>query len=559
MSAQAEVNFAWAEALLGALAAAGLRQVVASPGSRSTPLTLAAFRNPDLELRMVLDERSAGFFALGMAKASGVPVALVATSGSAIANWMPAVVEADMARVPLLLLSADRPPELQNRGANQTMEQAGLFGGHVRSFVQLPPAEEETAWFAPLAARLVEASLRPLAGPVHVNVPFREPLVPGREMRADTALHSGPLRLSSQKIPQPESVEAIARILREGRGAIVCGSEALGEEARAAICDLARRLDAPVHADILSGLRSGHDEHRILAHPDQVVRVAPVPDWILRFGGTPVSKALLTLFEAARGRPQIVVSASPRLSDPAGTASHVVEADAAALCSGLNVTPGPAEWIKEILSLDALAAETAETVSADPEPFEGSVVLTLMRALPAETPVFLGNSLAVRAADWFGGRGAVPLRLFGSRGVSGIDGNVSTAFGIAAVEGPAVAVVGDLAFQHDLGALALGRDLPLAILVLDNGGGGIFDHLAQAGLPEFTAGWLTPQALDPVAAARAFGLHAETADTTPAAVAAVIAALARPGASVIRVPIDRRASLARFRRFFSALPKERQT
>ncbi|WP_299440323.1 2-succinyl-5-enolpyruvyl-6-hydroxy-3-cyclohexene-1-carboxylic-acid synthase [uncultured Rhodospira sp.] len=555
MSTPADVTQAWAWALLDGLSQAGVRRVVISPGSRSTPLTLAALRHPSLISRVIIDERSAAFHALGLAKAEANPVAVIATSGSAVANWFPAVVEADMGRVPLILLSADRPPELQDCGANQTMDQIGLFGGHVRAFHPLPPAETETGWLAPLAARVVAASLEPLPGPVHVNVPLREPLVPPADTGIPASVAAPHRRLAARARPSSDTLETLERVIAGGRGAIVCGTEDLGADGRAAVLDLAERLAVPVFADALSGLRFEARTHTgVLAHPDQVARAAPPADWVLRLGGTPVAKALSTWLQQARGRPQVVVSATPRVADPEGTATHVTHADPGEVCRGLTGPKGPDDWLQEVQALDDAAATAAEAVCEDNTPFEGSVLRRLVRALPPGTPLVLGNSLPVRACDWLAGRVPDGPRPFGNRGVSGIDGTLSTAFGIAAAKGPSVAVVGDLTFLHDLGGLALGRDLPLVILLLDNGGGGIFDHLPQASLPEFERGWLTPPTLDAITAARAFGLSAETIATTDDAVAAVCAALDRPAASVIRLPIDRAESLRRFRSFFATRP-----
>lgn len=544
MSEAAEINFRWAWSLLDGLVSAGLRNLVASPGSRSTPLTLAALRHPGLTTEMVVDERSAAFFALGLAKASGNPVALVATSGSAVANWLPAVVEADMARVPLILLSADRPPELQECGANQTMDQIGLFGRHVRTFLQLPPAEAETEWLARLATRAMATSRGPLAGPVHLNLPLREPLVP--TPTAPPLGAAGPRWRSerNQTVVQPSAAPT-------GTGAIVCGSDDLGDDFRIAVVGLARRLRVPIFADVLSGLRfGGACDATVLAHPDQVARTAPSADWLLRLGGAPVSR-MVGEWMARCGPSQMVVADHSRLADPGGTASEMIVADPAAMCRAIAGAASPSGWMDRFAALDQTATSAAEALCADDRPFEGSLLRRLVRALPAGTPLFLGNSLAIRTADWFAGRAATSLRLFGNRGLSGIDGNLSTAFGIAAASGPTVAVVGDLTFLHDLTALALGRRHRLTVLLLDNGGGGIFDHLPQASLREFEQGWLTSSNLDPLAAAHAFGLPSQSATLVGEAMAAVLAGLERPGGSVIHVPIDRDASLARCRAFFT--------
>jgi 2-succinyl-5-enolpyruvyl-6-hydroxy-3-cyclohexene-1-carboxylate synthase len=551
MSDPARMGYDWAQALLDGFARAGLRRVVASPGSRSTPLTLAALRHPDLTVQMIVDERSAGFFALGLAKAENQPVALIATSGSAIANWAPAVVEADMARVPLILLSADRPPELHDCGANQTMDQGHLFGVHVRAFHQMPPPEKQTNWLPAFAARALHASRFPLAGPVHVNMALREPLTPAGRTPSPPPT-AAPLICAGRLAPDPATVEQIADLL-VGAGAIVCGPDTLGKDARAAIEGLARRLGAPIFADVLSGLRFGAlDEGAVLAHPDAVARDAPPFDWVLRFGGTPVCRAISDWLRQGRGATQIVVADHPRFADPERTATHFIEADAALLCVSLKGRPAPREWGQAFGERDRAAAVVAEAICADEKPFEGALLRRLLHALPEATPVFLANSLTIRSAEWFSGRAPKALRLFGNRGLSGIDGNLSTALGAASALGPSVAVLGDLAFLHDLNALALAQGQKLTILLLDNRGGGIFDHLAQADLPEFEQGWITPQACDPEAVARAFGLFYTKAVTTGAAIAAVVENLAARDAAIIHAPIDRAFSLSRCRSFFAS-------
>lgn len=554
MNDPAAMTFRWVWHLMDGFAAAGVNRAVISPGARSTPLALAALRHPAITTHVIIDERAAAFFALGMAKAEGLPVVLIATSGSAVANWFPAVVEADMGRVPLLLLSADRPPELQDCGANQTMDQLGLFGSHVRAFHPLPPADAATAWLSGLAARGVAASLGPLPGPVHINVPLREPLVPADPLAfsCPAATAVVPRRLAAALHPDPASYAELNALLAAGPGAIVCGPDDLGSTARVAIVDLAGRLGVPLFADILSSLRCGGNVlANVLAHPDQVARTAPTAAWVLRFGGTPVARATNAWLERNRGV-QIVLAAHPRHADPIGSATHVLHADPAILCRGLDAPTAAPRWLERFLDLDRAASMAAGAACADDRIFEGSLLRALLHALPAGTPLFLGNSLTVRATDWFAGRGAAPRRVFGNRGVSGIDGNLSTACGIAATLGPTVAVVGDLAFLHDLNALALGKHCPLTVVLLDNGGGGIFDHLPQAALPEFEQGWLTPQSFDPACAAQAFGLVCTRAAGVREAVAAIVAALDTPRLSIVHLSIDRSLSLDRIRRFHAA-------
>lgn len=570
------INLRWARALLDGLSAAGMARVVISPGSRSTPLTLAALRHPQLDTRVIVDERAAAFYALGLAKAGGTPVGLIATSGSAPANWFPAVVEADMARLPLLLLSADRPPELQDCGANQTMDQLGMFGRHARAFHQLPPAETDCAWLAGLAARALAASLDPLPGPVHLNIPLREPLLPeelsdsgGTDPKYMDSKSIGPgpgepggsatvpRRLRTWREADPASLAELQQLLGRGPGALVCGTDRLGEAARGAIVSLAQRLGAPLFADILSNLRVGAAlPENVLAHPDQVARSAPSPAWLLRLGGAPVSRAINAWLERHRGVPQLVVAGHPRLADPTASASHVIQADPALLCEALQGRPAAASWLAHFTAADRAAQAAADSLCADETPFEGALLRALLHGLPSHTPVLLGNSLTVRAADWFAGRPPPALRLFGNRGLSGIDGNLATACGIAGALGHAVAVLGDLALLHDLNSLALGEDCRLVLLLLDNGGGAIFDHLSQSSLPEFEQAWLTPRPFDPLLAAQAFGVPGRRVDSVSGALDAVLDGLDRPGIQLVHVPIDRARSLERIRTFHSASQQE---
>jgi 2-succinyl-5-enolpyruvyl-6-hydroxy-3-cyclohexene-1-carboxylate synthase len=544
-----ELGLGWAFALLDGLARSGVRRVVASPGSRSTPLTLAALRHPDLQAQIVVDERSAGFFALGLAKAERRPVALVATSGSAVANWSPAVVEADMAKIPLILLSADRPPELQDCGANQTMDQIGLFGRHVRAFHALPPPEEDVSWLADFAARVVAESLFPVAGPVHVNAPLREPLTP----RGPTppAAAGGPKFLRGRAGLDADQIQQVASSLR-GRGIIFCGPEDLGDEFRAEVVVLARRLNIAIVADMLSGLRfDGRDDPHVLRFPDWIARAAPRFDWALRFGPAPVGKAVNSWLRANRQAAQIVVAADWRFADPDRIATHFLAADPAGLCRGLAAPPAPDEWRGGLLAHDRTARRHAEAICAAGPLFEGALLRALFMSLPDGAALFLANSLVIRSAEWFCGAGARKRACFGNRGLSGIDGNLSTACGLAASRGRVVAVLGDLALLHDANALLLARDLPLTILVMDNGGGGVFDHLPQTALPEFERGWRTPQSFDAAALARAFGLAYRRVESVADGVGAVAESLDQPGATLVHAVIDPRRSLSLCRKFFA--------
>ena len=549
----AERNYRWAWALLDACAAAGVRRAVISPGSRSTPLTLAALRHPALTVQVCIDERAAAFFALGLVQAEGAPVALIATSGSAIGHWWPAVLEADRSGLPLLLLSADRPPELQDCGANQTTDQIKLFGAHVRDFRQLPPAEDDARWLRAFVARGLARCRHPAPGPVHWNIPLREPLTPDPVPELETGAPL-PAFLPARQRPGEEAIARVQEIIGSGAGAIVCGPQRLSVQAQTAVLELAARLRAPIFADALSGLRCADaarglvDRASLLHHPDAVAAQAGAPAWLLRIGGLPVSRAQNAWLARCRDSRQVLVQECTERADPSGQAQLVVQAEIAALCRGLATDAQAGDLLGALAALDARARIKADALCADPRPFEGSVLRALWRGLPAATPLFLGNSLTLRAANAFAGLAPGALRAFGNRGLSGIDGNLATACGIVSALGPGVAVLGDLAFLHDLNALALARALPLAIVLLDNGGGGIFTHLPQAALAEFERAWLAPQAFSAPALAEAFALDYVQAHTAAEALAEARATLDGARARIVHVKIQREHSLAQFQR-----------
>ena len=542
METQGDINGRWASALIGGLASAGVAHVVISPGSRSTPLALVCLRHPGLACRVLLDERVAAFYALGLAKATKTPVVLICTSGSAVANWHPAVAEADMGRIPLILLTADRPPELQDCGANQTLAQPGLFGPQLRASHALPPAEPSAAWLASLAARAVSQSLWPLPGPVQINVPFREPLL-GATPLPEPGLASGPRVALPRLLPASNQIDDLVGVLSGRRGVIVAGAEALPA---AALARLAAALDWPILADPLSLLRFGpHDRTHILARADTFLRGAcPAPERILRFGAPPVSKATETWLAAAHAV-EVVVSADCRWPDPGRRARMVLHADPEVLADAVAdrvALPAPQGWMAAF----RVAEQTAEALIADAPVVERQVVEALVRQLPDDGLLFVGNSMPVRDVDSFSGTSSRRLTLLCNRGTSGIDGNLASFFGAVASgrHARAVALVGDLTFLHDLGGLAAGQGLQATIIVVDNGGGAIFGHLPQAVLPEFEAGWLTPQTADLAAAAAVWGHSYRKA--TVADLDSVLAQTSA-GVAIVHLTIDRDASIAAHR------------
>jgi len=554
MAPQGDLNAAWAAALIDGLTSAGVTRAVISPGSRSTPLALACLRHPSLASRVLLDERVAAFYAIGLARAEGRPVILICTSGSAVANWYPAVAEADAARLPLILLTADRPPELQDCGANQTFDQRTLFAPQLRAAHTLPPAEPGRDWLASLAARVVSQSLWPLAGPVQINVPFREPLL--ETAPPPPAASSPPLVLLPHLTLAPDAIAILARRIAGRRGVILAGAEPVSPEP---LVRLAEVLNWPIIADPLSGLRFGpHDRERVMARADLFLRGSvPPAEIVLRVGAFPVSKTVGQW--QARAAERIVVSRDSRWPDPGRDAATMIHADPALLAESLAALvtrPADAGWLQSWQAIEKHSATVAGRLAGP----ESDLFRAAIATLPERALLFVGNSMAVRDLDDFSGTSHKSLTIMCNRGLSGIDGNLSTFFGAVASGrfSAALALVGDLTFLHDLGGLAAGQGLSATIGLLDNGGGGIFEYLPQHGLPEFASGWLTPQQADFAAATAVWGHRYRP--TEPDLFAPSLAeSLANPGIGVLHLAIDRAGSAARHRAVWAASSSSEET
>lgn len=560
----AELNQQAARELIGNLVRAGARHAVISPGSRSTPLVLALHhleRAGQVRLHTVLDERSAAFLGLGLARASGAPALLISTSGTAGAHYLPAMIEAAQSGVPLLALTADRPGELQGIGAPQTVPQTRFFDPHVRASIELvAPAEGvPLATFSSAAARAFVAACSDPRGPVHLNVPFREPLwIDGADEGEPTpervvTVHTGTRRLD---------LEALAALAAEldgvERGAFVVGPQDDPELIRPLVT-LARRLGWPILADAASQLRFGpHDRSLLVTRYDAILRAERAaqrlaPDLIVRLGRTPCSRPLLEWLDRFAADRVIAVEAAGGLCDPTHLARMIVAAEAVPLLQDLAAKLGAGEapsrpWLAEWLEADRIAGEIHPRTSSI---WEGAIARRLSQLLPDGAAVHLGNGMPIRDFDAFAPPRAALLRTFVSRGANGIDGTVSTATGEAiAGSGPLVLVAGDLTTLHDLSGLRLAADLeaPLVIVAVDNGGGGIFDFLPIAAhRSAYQRHFLTPQAADLEAVAASLGLTGVEADTEEALAIALEGALGRGGPSLIRVPVDREANVAMHR------------
>ncbi|MGP3562478.1 2-succinyl-5-enolpyruvyl-6-hydroxy-3-cyclohexene-1-carboxylic-acid synthase [Geobacillus sp. BK01] len=484
-------------AFVDGLVQAGVTEAVISPGSRSTPLAMAMAKHRGLRFSVHIDERSAAFFALGMAKAKQRPVALVCTSGTAAANYLPAVVEAHYSRVPLVVLTADRPHELRDMGAPQAIDQLHLYGRYAKWFVDLALPEETDqmlGYAQAMAARAAGVAAAAPAGPVHVNLPFREPLVP--EINDDVwehvrALRRAPRVVNGRPTVSDESAAALYEELAAAkRGLIVCGP--LDQPGFAeAVTALARALDFPILADPLSQLRAGsHDKTYVIDSYDAILKdeaIASklVPDVVLRFGAMPVSKPLLLWLKRHRSIRQIVVDDGGWL-DPTLSAASIVQSDETALCRQLLDTAEPkrkeSAWSMTWREINDIARTLLRQHLPKDEWFEGTVFVELAELLPPGASLFVGNSMPIRDADTFFWSTDKPLRVLANRGANGIDGVVSSALGASTAARPLVLVIGDLSFYHDLNGLLAAKmhGLQATIVLLNNNGGGIFSFLPQA-------------------------------------------------------------------------------
>lgn len=560
----------YAETLVHALAAAGLRDVCVAPGSRSTPLTLAFDAHPEIAVHLHLDERCAGFYALGLAMATERPVALVCTSGTAAVEFHPAVVEAQMSNVPLLVLTADRPPELRHSGANQTIDQVKLYGSHVLWAVDvgLPEAEPPEVGLRNLratAARALAVADGIVKGPVHLNLPFRKPLEPDGPYKPDfgpivaTRIQRGTLHPSSQQIDE------LAEVLNSHeRGVIVCGPRCPGGDFPAAVAELARRSGYPIFADPLSGLRFGPHtaETPVIGCYETVLNGDPgwgEPEVVVRFGAVPTSKWLNGWLdkETADGGPQIAIPnsqfASLQLhiradgvwSDDSHRVSYYLQADESMTCGALaqRINRGESEWTRQLLATEQRFWQAAQS-SLHEEWFDVAAVAALIDALPDDCNLFVGNSLPIRHVDQFARPSGKRIRVFGNRGASGIDGVTSSALGVAAADRstPTVLLIGDISFYHDLnGLLAVRRQnlTNVTIVLLNNDGGSIFRRLPIAGQePAFTRLFLTPHSLDFEPVIRMYGLEHAQATDRESLQRALAASINRKEPTVIEVRTD---------------------
>jgi 2-succinyl-5-enolpyruvyl-6-hydroxy-3-cyclohexene-1-carboxylate synthase len=563
-------NTALASAFVEELARGGLQRAVVSPGSRSTPLAVALWRQPEIEVSVIVDERSAAFFALGAAQATRTPVALLCTSGTAAANYHPAICEADESAVPLVVLTADRPPELRGIGAGQTIDQVKLYGESVRWFCEVGTHEADDnglLHYRSVACRAMAAARGEThPGPVHLNLPWREPLAPlpvegavtatdplalqGREGRPLTAVTSIDLE------PSAFLLDEMAGHIGDAISGVIIAGRQLDPELREPLAHLARASGFPILAEPTSQLRCGpHDRSYVVATYDLLLRDehfarSVVPDLALRFGEMPTSTPLRSWLSAS-GADQIVIDPYGGWNEPTNRAAAVLRADPTELAAGWATRlekeerPAPQRW----LDAERSAREAIESSLADGAISEPALHHALGQAHGDGDLVYTASSMPIRDQEAFLPSSDTDVTFLCNRGTNGIDGLLSSGIGAARASGkPTTIVTGDLGLLHDIGGLAALRDVstPVRIIVIDNDGGGIFGFLPQAKAlaeDEFEALLGTPRGIDTGKAAALFGLPHR-----PLTGLAELSAALADGTGLIEVKADRQGNLAIHRR-----------
>jgi len=585
-------------AFVDELARCGLREACTSPGSRSTPLVLSLVADERIRSSSHLDERSGAFYALGLAKASGVPPVIACTSGTAAANYAPAVIEAHEARVPLIVLTADRPPELRDVGAGQTIDQLKLYGGAAKWFADVDDAAATPArlrWLRQLACRAFWTATEGRPGPVHLNFALREPLVldgplptedpvPGREGGRPWTTRP---RLEPGG-PSPALLDGLEAQLRERPRAVLVAGRAERDPALGpALAAFAERFGLPLLAEPLSGGRRGS---AAVAHYDALLRdpvwaASHAPDLVLRVGDLPTSGPLRRWLAspALDGALQVAFDPETAWQDPAGAVGTVLGADPRPLLEALTARAGHPErlgrlrvgssrqtaserpaptavdpgWLDGWRDADRRAAAGIAAALAEPVLSEPRVAAELGVRLPADATLVVASSMPVRDVETFFGARADPPRVLSNRGANGIDGTASTAFGVAAADpGPTVLLTGDVALLHDVGGLLAARRLGarLTIVLLDNDGGGIFHFLPVAGQgAAFEEHVATPHGVPFAAVAEAFGCAYERPDTPEAFREALDRGLRAGRTTLLHVRTNRVTNVAIHRRVWEAV------
>lgn len=559
------------------LAKSGLRNVVISPGSRSTPLAMTMCEHEDIKEWITVDERSAAYFALGMAKQTNHPVALICTSGTAAANYFPAIIEARYNRVPLIILTADRPHELRDIGAPQAIDQVKMFGDHVKWFQEMPLPEssnEMLSFARTVANRSVHIASSVNSGPVHLNFPFREPLIPDFTLdnlwgTEDTKPYHQTYN-GLKEIMKIDIEKLLQQLTPKHKGLIVCGPQedpALASN----ITTLAEQWGIPVLADPLSQLRAGrHEKDFIIENYDAIFRSEQMrkqlkPDFIIRFGAMPVSKFYSFFAEDHKDILYFVVERDEGFRQPTKQPTQFIYADPIQFIRGLinaaHFKSMNKKWLNRWLKINEMSTKHIHS-NYSTDLTEGEAVRGLLDVIPTDSSLYVGNSMAVRDLDTFFMSTNKNIQIFANRGASGIEGMISSALGVAATSNEQVTLLlGDLSFYHDLNGLLIAKQyhLNITILLVNNNGGGIFSFLPQANDPKyFEALFGTPLNIDFNHAVQMYnGIH-EIATNVDDLKRKLQKSYQTKGITVIEVRTDREENMKWHRKIWNDIEEELQ-
>jgi 2-succinyl-5-enolpyruvyl-6-hydroxy-3-cyclohexene-1-carboxylate synthase len=566
------INSVWANLIVEELQRCGVETFCVAPGSRSAPLAVAvaalANRNPKINAIVHVDERGLGFHALGLTSATLKPVVIITTSGTAVANLFPSIIEASKKKLPLIILSADRPPELRSTGANQTIDQVKIFGDTVRFFFDLPCPSAEIAPETVLTTidYVVSRAKGELPGPVHINCMFREPLAPHQDQK-DFSIYLTPLKFWQNNsapythYPKPQSVlsddgiAASLRCLLAIKNGIIAVGKISGVQEEEAVLKLAEKLNWPIFADVTSGLRLGHQEKRIIHHFDHILGIKefdmPV-DGILHLGGRLTSSHWLKFVKTLAPRHYLMVLKHPLRNDPHHMVSLRLQSSVANFCTALAPElpqRKPSEFLKRLQKVEQLCSrDCQEQLSKQQTSLtESALAYSLTTLLPENSGLFIGNSMPIRELNLFASNEGQQVKITANRGASGIDGNIATAAGFAkGIGGPCTAIIGDLAFLYDLNSLAFLQQInkTFILIVINNNGGAIFSFLPIAQMKgDFEKFFTTPHQMTFEAAAKLFNLSHSPAKSLSEFKETYRAALAKKGTTIIEVFTDKADTL----------------
>jgi len=571
-------NILWSTIFFEQLATLGVKHVCISPGSRSTPLTLAAVYNKKLICLKIIDERSSAFFASGIARTTGKPVVLICTSGTATAEYYPAIIEAYQQRIPLIVCTADRPPELVNKGANQTINQKNLYANHIRFFADagLPDiSKKKLQTIQKIAVQSFEVAALNNKGPVHINFPFEKPFEPG------TYTDTIPLYFKLQYTRKKEltqtarvktkRVESLVKIIAKAkRGLIIVGPDEYNPKFPQLINAVANKTGFPIFADGASQLRFGKtSKNKVITNYDALLRSEYFlkdfsPDLILHFGRTITSKGL-ELFLEKTSAPKYFINEFGDWFDPIGSAKNVLAIKPFLFCQQLLASDALSKptvenklWLRFLTTADLHTEKIKkQTLKIPSFPNELSIVNLLLDSLPQKSNVMLSNSLPVRDFDFFASTSDKEITVFHNRGASGIDGILSTALGIASVsKKPTILITGDLAFYYDLTSLLTAKQysIPLIIILVNNNGGGIFQFLPISKYENVFEQYFTmPYSLSFKNFVKEFGGNYSLINKQSAFEKHLSAALLEKYFSVLEIKTDAKTSLALRKKYWGAV------